>query len=187
MNAKLFIISAPSGAGKSTIAKRIYELGLARLSISHTTRQPRLGEKDGEQYFFVSQEKFISMSESGEFLEWAKVFGHFYGTATQTVQEARQNGENMILEIDWQGALQVRQKITDVVSIYICPPSLADLQKRLELRGQDSPEVIRDRMAQAQTEMTHKDDFDYAIINDNLENTVREVSDIFRTETNHKE
>ena len=176
----LFIIAAPSGTGKSTISAHIRDMGLAKLSVSYTTRPPRPQEKDGEQYFFVSLAQFINMRDAGEFLEWAEVFGHFYGTGVEWVRDMRRTDVNVLLEIDWQGARQVRELSPDAVSIFICPPSLETLQSRLVSRRQDTPAVISRRMAQAESDMTHRNEFDYVIINDDLNQAVRQVSDIFR-------
>lgn len=162
----LFIVAAPSGAGKSTLVNAV----LARdsrlqLSISHTTRAPRPGEQDGREYHFVDRAGFESMRQAGDFLEHAEVHGNFYGTSRTQIERGRRAGRDLILEIDWQGARQIRAIFPDAVAIFILPPSLAELERRLRARQQDSEPVIQRRLAAASTEISHAPDFDYVIIN----------------------
>lgn len=166
---KLYIVSAPSGAGKtSLVAALVAAEPEAAVSVSHTTRAMRPGEENGVNYHFVDRERFAAMLEQGDFLEYATVFGNLYGTSCSGVQQALGQGLDVVLEIDWQGARQVRASIPGAVSIFILPPSLAALQARLEARRQDGPEVIRERMRQAVAEMSHYDEADYLIVNDDF-------------------
>ena len=167
---QLFIISAPSGAGKTSLVKKL--LGCTNnlsVSISHTTRQQRAGEIDGQDYYFVSTEEFKTMLQKHAFLEHARVFDNFYGTAQQTVADELARGTDVILEIDWQGARQIRKLIPDCSSIYIAPPSKAALRERLTSRAQDDDAVINRRMQEAVSEMSHYVEFDYLVINDEFE------------------
>ncbi len=167
----LFIISAPSGAGKSSLVKALLEAagdGLA-LSVSHTTRAARPGEVDGVDYHFTDVEHFSAMAEDGEFLEHARVFDNHYGTSRRAVEQQLGAGQDVILEIDWQGARNVRACMPDTVGIFILPPSLAELERRLTGRGQDDAAVIARRMRDAVSEMTHYDEYHYLIINDVFE------------------
>lgn len=181
----LFVISAPSGAGKTSLVKalvdRLSQHGQAPVfSISYTTRQPRKAEVDGVDYRFVDQEKFAAMALAGEFLEHAQVFDNHYGTAAADVEAQLAAGKDVILEIDWQGAELVRQHTNDCVTIFILPPSRAELERRLRKRGQDSDAVIGRRMAEAATEMSHYDEFDYLVINDDFAEATEELITIFR-------
>ncbi len=174
---QLFIISAPSGAGKTSLVKAlIKQLQQVRVSISHTTRPMRPGEIDGKDYYFISVENFTVMIERGEFLEYAKVFDNFYGTSKSSVQKQLDQGFNVILEIDWQGAAQVRAKMPNTKSIFILPPSKAELETRLRNRGQDSDEVIARRMCDAQSEMAHFDEFDFVILNDDFDKALQQLT-----------
>jgi guanylate kinase len=167
----LYIISAPSGAGKSSLVKALLEMagdGLA-LSVSHTTRASRPGEVEGHDYHFTDVERFTAMVEAGEFLEHAQVFDNFYGTSKAAVERQLAAGLDVILEIDWQGARAVRECIPETVSIFILPPSRSELEARLTARGQDDAAVIARRMRDAVSEMTHFDEYDYLIINDVFE------------------
>ncbi|WP_114416855.1 guanylate kinase [Marinospirillum perlucidum] len=177
---RLYILSAPSGAGKTSLVAALLEK-LARLevSVSHTTRSPRPGEKDGVNYHFTSQEAFLQLREEGAFFESAEVFGNYYGTAQKSVEERMAAGVDVILEIDWQGAQQVRKKMPEATSIFILPPSQAALRERLEQRGQDSKEVIDGRMRQAISEMSHYPEYDYLVINDDFEQALKELEAIF--------
>jgi guanylate kinase len=167
----LYIISAPSGAGKSSLLKALLETageGIA-LSVSHTTRPPRPGEVDGRHYHFVDVAQFQAMVTAGEFLEHAQVFDNFYGTSRQSVEMQLAAGQDVILEIDWQGARTVRGQVAGTVSIFILPPSRAELEARLTARGQDDAAVIARRMRAAVSEMSHYSEYDYLIINDVFE------------------
>lgn len=174
--ARMFILSAPSGAGKTSLVRRaIAELDDLMVSVSHTTRDSRPGEVDGEDYHFVSREKFEAMVDDDRFLEYAEVFGNYYGTSVEAVQQNLATGMDVILEIDWQGAAQVRKKINDVISIFILPPSRATLIERLRGRGQDSEAVIEQRTTEAVAEMEQYHRADYLIINDDFEQALAEL------------
>ena len=166
----LYVISAASGAGKTSLVAAVIEhVADIEVSVSHTTRTPRDGEVDGENYHFVDKEKFETMVEAGDFFESASVFGNMYGTSRQHIQEQLLLGKDVILEIDWQGARQIRQLVSDCKSIYILPPSIAALRERLTTRGQDDEEVINKRMREAVSEMSHYAEFEYLIINDDFD------------------
>ena len=170
----LYVISAASGAGKTSLVAAVIEhVADIEVSVSHTTRAPRDGEVDGKNYHFVDKEKFETMVEAGDFFESASVFGNMYGTSRQHIQEQLLLGKDVILEIDWQGARQIRQLVSDCKSIYILPPSIAALRERLTTRGQDDEEVINKRMREAVSEMSHYAEFEYLIINDDFD-TARE-------------
>ncbi len=174
--AQLFIVSAPSGAGKTSLVRRVIsDLDRVGVSISHTTRGKRPGETQGEDYFFVSRDVFEQMVEADQFLEYAEVFGNYYGTSVGAIQENLSEGNDVILEIDWQGAAQVRQKLDDVVSVFILPPSRATLIERLKGRGQDSDEVIEKRTSEAVAEMQQYHRADYLIINDDFDQALMEL------------
>jgi len=179
----LFIVSAPSGAGKTSLVRALLErtAGLV-LSVSHTTRAPRPGEVDGRDYHFVSPEAFERLAEAGAFLEQAEVFGNRYGTAEQGVRDQLAAGHDVILEIDWQGARQVRRRFPEAVSIFIAPPSIEALRERLAGRGQDDPEVIARRMAKARDELAHYVEYDYLVINDQFDQALGELGCIVRAE-----
>ncbi|MDD5215685.1 MAG: guanylate kinase [Methylococcales bacterium] len=165
----LYIISAPSGAGKTSLVKELVSnLDDLIVSVSHTTRQMRDGEIHGKDYFFVDVETFKTMQSENAFLECAQVFDNFYGTAQQTVEANLAQGQDVILEIDWQGAQQVRKLIPAALSIFILPPSIEVLQQRLENRGKDDAQIIARRMKDAVTEMSHYPEFDYLVVNDNF-------------------
>jgi len=177
----LYTVSAPSGAGKTSLVKALVERTSGiRVSVSHTTRAMRPGEVDGVNYHFVDQDKFMSMVEVGAFLEHARVFNNFYGTSQQWVEESLARGTDVILEIDWQGAQQVRRLVKDTVSVFIAPPSLETLRQRLTGRGQDSAQVIASRMQQAVTEMSHYPEADYLIVNDDFEQAVLDLQSLVR-------
>ena len=174
--ATMFIVSAPSGAGKTSLVRRaIGDLDDLAVSISHTTRERRPGEVDGRDYHFVSRREFERMIDADRFLEYAEVFGNYYGTSVDAVEACIGAGQDVILEIDWQGAEQVRQKLDDVVSIFVLPPSRATLIERLRGRGQDSEEVIATRTAKAVVEMQQYHRADYLIINDDFEQALVEL------------
>lgn len=177
----LFIISAPSGAGKTSLLKKLVadELNLM-VSVSHTTRKMRPGENNGVDYHFVEPAAFKSMIEAGAFLEHAQVFDNFYGTSQQHVEQQLQAGKDVILEIDWQGARQVRKLIADAQSIFILPPSSAVLRQRLEARAQDDKAVIDRRMRDAVSEMSHYAEFDYLVVNDNFDEALQQLRCIMR-------
>jgi len=170
MSGSLFIVSAPSGAGKTSLVNALVEQRSdVRLSVSHTTRSAREGEVNGKDYFFVNQDEFAQMRDASEFLESATVFDHSYGTSSETVMTQLQSGYDVILEIDWQGAEQIRKNYKDCTSIFILPPSKSALEQRLRGRGQDAAAVIARRMSDAETEMSHYIEFDYLVINDDFD------------------
>ncbi|HHW4681473.1 MAG TPA: guanylate kinase [Xylella taiwanensis] len=180
MRGTLYIVAAPSGAGKSTIVNATLERDKQiALSISFTSRQPRPGERHAKHYHFVSADEFQRMIEADDFFEYALVHGDWKGSARQSVEPQLAAGHDVLLEIDWQGARQVRKKIPDAVSIFILPPSRAALEERMRKRGQDSEEVITQRLAAAHEEMAHYDEFDYTIINEHFETAVSEMNAIF--------
>ncbi|ALI01247.1 guanylate kinase [Pseudomonas sp. FW306-02-F02-AA] len=183
----LYIISAPSGAGKTSLVKDlINDLPQIRLSISHTTRAMRQGEVDGVNYHFVDRTQFVKMIEHGDFLERAEVFGNLYGTSQSHLQQTLDEGHDLILEIDWQGAEQVRKLMPHARSIFILPPSQEALRQRLHGRGQDSHEIIEGRMREAVSEMSHYVDYDYLIINDDFNQALEDLKAIFRANQLHQ-
>ena len=176
MAGNLYVVAAPSGAGKTTLVRMLLESESAvHLSISFTTRSPRPGEQNGREYHFVDAETFRSMIDRQEFLEWAEVHGNFYGTSKKWIADQLTGGNDVLLEIDWQGAQQVRQLFPEAIGIFILPPSMEELTRRLTGRGTDSAEVISRRLAAAQAEMRHVGEFDYVIINDRLEQALDEL------------
>ncbi len=177
----LYIISAPSGAGKtSMISKLLESLSDAEMAVSHTTRQAREGEIDGKHYHFISADEFLNDVHENKFLEHANVFGNHYGTSRAAVDVLLEKGVDVILEIDWQGAQQVRDLMTNALSIFILPPSKAELEKRLRGRGTDSDEVIAKRLSQSCDDIKHYDEFDYVVINDDFDIAVGELQSIFQ-------
>ena len=181
MQGILFIVSAPSGAGKSSLVNAVLESDdRLQLSISHTTRPPRPGEQNGREYFFVDRETFLRMRSAGEFLETAEVYGNLYGTSRSQLTQALAASRDVLLEIDWQGAAQVRRLFPDTVSIFILPPSLQELERRLRARAKDSAAVIERRVASAQSEIRHAMDFDYAIINKEFEHAREDLAAVIR-------
>ncbi|WP_409524535.1 guanylate kinase [Nitrincola sp. MINF-07-Sa-05] len=177
----LYVISAPSGAGKTSLVKALLERDeQIVVSVSHTTRAIRPGEIDGKAYNFTTREAFTQMVGEGVFLEYAEVFGNLYGTSQVWVREQLQAGRDVILEIDWQGAQQVRRLMPEMVSVFILPPSRDALLQRLTGRGQDSEEVIAGRMSQAVSEMSHYPEFDYLIINDDFDEALADMTSLFR-------
>ncbi|UCF75145.1 MAG: guanylate kinase [Betaproteobacteria bacterium] len=183
MTGILFVVSAPSGAGKTSLVRALLAAEPeVRLSISYTTRPPRPGEADGRDYHFVSPEVFERMLEAGEFLESATVHGNRYGTSHKWIERELAAGRDVLLEIDWQGAQQVRKLVRGVVSIFILPPSFEALQARLIGRGQDSADVIARRLDAARAEMSHGAEFEYAIINDDFDRAAQDLTSIIRAE-----
>lgn len=175
----LFVVSAPSGAGKTSLVRASLEKkDNLQLSISHTTRQQRETEINHVHYHFIDEQQFKQMVEKGEFIEYAKVFNNYYGTAISSVQQQLNQGANLILEIDWQGAEQIKQKFPDAVTIFILPPSKETLHDRLQKRGEDSEEVIQSRMKQAVSEMNHYAQFDYLIVNDEFDYALTQIESI---------
>ena len=180
----LFILSSPSGAGKTTIAKALIQNNPdLSSSTSVTTRTPRPGEVDGKDYHFISVDKFNAMVENNDLLEHAKVFRNFYGTPLKPVEQALVDSKDIIFDIDWQGTQQLKQKLTnDIVTVFILPPSKAELERRLRARQQDDESVIRDRMKKASTEISHYSEYDYIIVNNDLENSIRLAQGILDAE-----
>jgi len=177
----LFILSAPSGAGKSSLIKALLSQNSSRamqVSVSHTTRESRPGENDGEHYHFISVEKFKQQIENNEFYEHAEVFGNYYGTSETAIDLQLAQGIDVFLDIDWQGAQQVRKRKSDVTTIFISPPSKTELESRLNKRGQDSDEIIQSRMEQAQAECSHYNEFDYIIVNDDFDQALTDLTTI---------
>ncbi|MCS7253407.1 MAG: guanylate kinase [Armatimonadota bacterium] len=173
---RLFVVSGPSGVGKGTLLKLVLPtLPNVLYSISVTTRPPRLGEVDGRDYFFVTDEQFKRMIEDGEFLEWANVYGHMYGTPRKWVEEKLASGYDVVLEIDVQGAMQVKERCKDAILILILPPSMEELQRRITKRALDSPEEIERRMNKAKWEISFRDRFDFQIVNDDLNRAAGEL------------
>jgi guanylate kinase len=162
----LFVVAAPSGAGKSSLVKALLELDShLAVSVSHTTRAPRGQEQHGREYWFVDEPEFRAMIERQEFFEWAQVHGRLYGTSRRAIQDRLEHGEDVVLEIDWQGALQIKGLFPHAVLIFVLPPSWDELRQRLQRRGEDRPDVIEQRMANAREEVAHARDFDFVIIN----------------------
>jgi guanylate kinase len=180
----MLVLSSPSGAGKTTISRRLLDTDdNLSLSISATTRPPRPGETDGKDYYFVTPERFGAMVDGGELLEHALVFGNNYGTPRGPVERALETGRDVLFDIDWQGTQQVRETARDdLVSVFILPPSTTELERRLHTRAQDSEEVVHARMAKAADEMSHWAEYDYIIINDDLEKSVEQVEAILTAE-----
>ncbi|WP_294494261.1 guanylate kinase [uncultured Ruminobacter sp.] len=179
MKGTLYIISSPSGAGKSSLLKALFEQhnndNSMYLSVSHTTRPPRPGEVDHVHYHFVTVDEFKNLIERQAFYEWAQVFDKYYGTSRELVQQALQNGQDVFLDIDWQGARQMRKMEPEAKSIFILPPSLEELRQRLVKRAQDSEEVIANRMNKAQREISHYNEYDYCLINDDFDQTLNDL------------
>ncbi|SMB94579.1 guanylate kinase [Thermanaeromonas toyohensis ToBE] len=183
MQGLLLVISGPSGAGKGTICRALREkMPEVGYSISATTRPPRPGEKDGESYFFLDRERFLQMLKEGAFLEWAEVYGELYGTPRKPVEEALARGQDIILEIDTQGAAQVKRYYPEGVFIFIVPPSYSELEKRIKGRGTESPAAIKDRLAWVKKEMAQLDLYDYVVINDQVEEAVAKIQAIIIAE-----
>lgn len=180
----LFILSSPSGAGKTTLSRKLLEADPAiRLSVSATTRPPRPSEEDGVHYHFVSDAEFDRMIEDDEFYEWAHVFGHRYGTPKGAIRDGLKRGQDYLFDIDWQGTQQLKQKDDqDVVTVFVLPPSLDELRRRLESRAQDTEEVIDARMERARAEISHWAEYDYVVINDNVQECFERVREVLDAE-----
>jgi guanylate kinase len=179
----VYIISAPSGSGKSTLVTKLLKLvDDLDFSISYTTRAPRGREQNGKQYYFVSHDEFEQMIRDDEFLEHAKVFGNYYGTARRFLREAEQKGQDLLLDIDVQGAKQIKQKLPDAVSIFVLPPDRKILERRLRERGEDAEDVIQRRLVTASREIENYDKYDYILVNDLLEESIESLQAIVRSE-----
>ena len=179
----LFVVAAPSGAGKSSLVKALLELDShLAVSVSHTTRDPRGQEQDGREYFFVDETEFRAMATRGEFLEWAEVHGRLYGTSKRSIEDHLQRGQDVILEIDWQGALQVKKLFEHAVLIFVLPPSWTELQQRLMRRGEDEPKVIALRLANARTEVAQAANFDFVIINTLFETALFDLKTVVHSQ-----
>jgi guanylate kinase len=180
---RLVVVAAPSGGGKTSLTRaliaRLKQRGLgADFSVSYTTRAPRPRERDGVDYHFVAADEFARMVANGEFLEHAEVFGRYYGTGRAVTEKLLDEGHHVFLDIDWQGARQVRERVPDSIGIFIQPPSLAELERRLRNRGQDDEEVVRRRMREAEAEMSHAGEFDHVLVNDDFEHTLEAMERI---------
>ena len=181
----LYIVSAPSGAGKSSLISAMLETSptyAMKVSVSHTTRTIRPGEQDGVHYHFVEKQHFETLIARGEFLEYAEVFGNYYGTSRVWIEENLNKGIDVFLDIDWQGGRQIRQLMPSAKSVFILPPSKDELERRLNARGQDSEEVIAKRMAEAKSEISHYTEYDYVIVNDDFDNALIDFKAILRAE-----
>ncbi|MBN1238017.1 MAG: guanylate kinase [Gammaproteobacteria bacterium] len=178
---RLVVIAAPSGAGKTTLVRALLERepGL-EFSVSYTTRPPRSSERDGVDYFFVPEQRFVEMVRRGGFLEHARVFDHWYGTGREHVESLLEAGRSVLLEIDWQGARQVRERAPEALTVFVLPPSLAELEKRLRGRATDTPAVIERRLADAVDDMSHWNEFGYVVVNDDVERAADELAAIVR-------
>ena len=187
MSGLLFVITAPSGAGKTSLIDALLkeDAGL-RLSISYTTRPPRPGEQNGREYHFVDNATFDAMNAAGEFLESAQVHGNRYGTSRRVVRELLAGGDDLILEIDWQGARQVRREFPGCIGIFILPPTIEELERRMRTRGQDSDAVIGLRLANAREELSHSREFEYAIINKDFDEAKNRLIEVIRAERARK-
>lgn len=182
MSGHLYIVTAPSGAGKTTLVRLLLEQDAdIGLSISYTTRAPRTGEENGVAYHFIDTSDFLARVGQGEFLEWAEVHGNYYGTSRTWIEAQMATGRDVLLEIDWQGAQQVRKVFRDAIGVFILPPSMAELERRLSGRGTDSGEVIARRLAAARDEMRHVGEFDYVIINNDLQVALTDLLSVVRT------
>jgi guanylate kinase len=180
----MLVLSSPSGAGKTTLSRMLLQSDpMVQLSVSVTTRRQRPGEVDGRDYRFIDAARFEAMAAGGELLEWAHVFGHRYGTPRTPVEAALAAGRDVLFDIDWQGTQQLREKAhSDLVSIFVLPPSIPDLERRLRMRAQDSEDVIRARMAKAADEMSHWAEYDYVVINEQIERAFADVRSILAAE-----
>jgi guanylate kinase len=184
----LYVVAAPSGGGKTSLVNALLRMDdRIRLSVSHTTRNPRPGEVDGVHYHFVDEEAFLGLIAEGAFLEHAQVFGNYYGTGSEVVQKQLEAGCDVVLDIDWQGAQQIRESFPDCCTVFILPPSLETLRARLARRAQDSEAVIKRRMREAWAEISHWDEFEFLIINDEFEEAVTDLHSIVRKHRPHRE
>ena len=180
----MLVLSSPSGAGKTTLSRKLLDIdGAITMSVSATTRAPRVGEQEGKDYFFASPSMFTQMADGGAFLEHALVFGHHYGTPKEPVMLALAKGRDVLFDIDWQGTQQLRQQAgDDLVSIFVLPPSHAELERRLRARAQDAEDVVQARMAKANNEISHWAEYDYVVINDDLDSTLAKIRTILDAE-----
>ncbi|MBM7038286.1 guanylate kinase [Vibrio ulleungensis] len=181
----LYIVSAPSGAGKSSLISALLETNPTydmKVSVSHTTRAARPGEVDGQHYHFIEKDNFKALIKENSFLEYAEVFGNFYGTSRIWIEENLERGIDVFLDIDWQGARQIREQMPAAKSIFILPPSNGELERRLNVRGQDSDDVIAKRMSEAKSEMSHYHEYDYVIVNDDFDSALVDLKAVIRAE-----
>jgi guanylate kinase len=175
----ILVLSAPSGGGKTSLARALVaQRDDVEITVSHTTREQRPGEQDGVHYFFVDRPGFETMIEADEFIEYATVFGNYYGTSTEAIEKLILNGKHAILDIDWQGARNVRKRYPSAISVFVMPPSVEALEQRLRERRQDSEQVIQRRMEEAANEISHKDEFDVIIVNDDFDNALAQLGQV---------
>lgn len=183
---KILVVAAPSGAGKTSLVKALVEsTSNVKVAVSHTTRSIRPDETDIHHYYFVDESRFLTMIDDGEFLEWARVFGSLYGTSKKEADRILSSGSHLVLEIDWQGAAQVRAEVPQAVTIFILPPSLKSLKDRLEKRAQDDQHTVEQRMEAATDEISHYREFDYLIVNDDFDKALREMSAVVNGKAEH--
>src|ERR1043165_2894666 len=180
----MLVLSSPSGAGKTTIARKLLEEDRSlEIAVSHTTRKKRQGEKDGKDYYFIDRDAFTKMRDQGDFLEWAVVFDNYYGTTRKPVEEALAAGRDVLFDVDWQGAASLRDEARDdVVTVFILPPTAADLEQRLNVRAQDPPEIVRRRMLGASNEIQHWTEYDYVVVNYDIDRSVAAIRAVLTAE-----